>query len=202
MKITVCGKCGSQDLERLAWVLHKTNQYIDDHEPPEFYCNGKCGGYIGEKVLYLEYLEKYGSAYRLHPPTVEGHLPTLLQYPMFTDGSVQIDDEDDSGVVVDLDRAFTDEEMAEFYVDMKEVFKEWSTEIENIFKPYIKLFAGVWFAPVYLPTANLLTMDEINENKGYSKEDIEKVSKLELAEFVWLGEHPFTDKSHLVTRVS
>lgn len=137
MKITVCAKCGSQDLERLAWVLHRTNQYIDDHilanGEEKFYCNN-CGD--GCDVMELKYLENYGSAYKILGSAANKDA-VLIYYPMMVDDKVSIEDD----IEVDLCRAFDDKERQVFFRDMMDLFDHNRAEVLQIFRPYIDAVA-------------------------------------------------------------
>ena len=131
MKITVCAQCGSQDLERLAWVTHRTNQYIDEHEPPTFYCNN-CGGSHGEgahHVVELEYSEKHGCAYRLEETA-------LIHYPMFKDGSVQAEDGQLDGSEIDYGHCIAEEGRA-YYEEIMMLFPTKQGTITKLFWPHL-----------------------------------------------------------------
>lgn len=133
MKITVCAICGSQDIERLAWVTLRSKQMVEfvddnDFEFPINYCNN-CGD--RSEVIDLEYLEKYGSAYKI----VGGNDPYLVYYPGFKDGaSVQMDE-----VVVEIGDAFDEKERRIFFDDMLKLFPDKRADIIYIFRPYIDM---------------------------------------------------------------
>lgn len=130
MKITVCAKCGSQDLERLAWVTHRTNQYVDDYyEVKEahstFYCN-KCGDRC--EVKELQYSEKHGSVYMITP----GNDPVIMWWPMNRDGTVEIEEEGE----IDLGHCMAEEGKG-FYDEICALFPDKKPEIAYIFRSYI-----------------------------------------------------------------
>lgn len=136
MKITVCARCGSQDLERLAWVTHPTNQYVDDHifdGNEQYYCN-KCGDRCD--VVELDYSEKHGCAYRLEEPSVEGELPALIHYPMFTDGSVQAEGGKLDGGEIDYGHCIAEEGRA-YYEEIMMLFPTRQGTITKLFWPHL-----------------------------------------------------------------
>jgi hypothetical protein len=92
---------------------------------PVYYCN-KCGDRCD--VLELAYLETYGCAYKI----AGGNDPYLLYYPMFKDGSVQLDE-----VVVEIEAAFEGKELRKFFEDIKELFPDKRNEVMYIFRPHI-----------------------------------------------------------------
>lgn len=199
MKITVCAKCGSQDLERLGWVSLRTNQFVGDFEEggvePDTYCND-CGE--RQPTVDREYTvcEKYDSVYRLQTHPLEGQT-IIMVAPIFKDGGIDTKAEYE----VDLDNAFNVSEREEFYAEMKEIFAG-DAKIEKIFQPYIRRYAGIWFSPVYEPAVKMLTADAFNEDKGYEQADIDIISKMQVGDVAWFGAHPIASKTHLVTRVS
>lgn len=142
MKITVCAKCGSQDLERLAWVTLRSKQmteFVDAGDFPNLmsqitdfkinYCNN-CGDRCD--VVELQYMEKYGMAYRIAQEA--GNKPWIAYYPMMKDERVSIEDGE---VEVDLYHAFTHHEREEFFKEMIEQFPSQKVEVLQIFAPYI-----------------------------------------------------------------
>lgn len=133
MRITCCAKCGSQDIERLAWVTLSTKQMIEFVDPndmpniPINYCND-CGGRC--EVKELEYLQKYGSAYQLWGTGTDS---VLIVWPLMIGGRVCLGDEGE----VDLANAFTEVELKEFYEDMLATFPAMRAEVTHLFKPYV-----------------------------------------------------------------
>lgn len=128
MKITVCAKCGSQDLETLAWVDLRTKQYRDYHETtngPEYFCN-KCGDI--RDVKEVVYSEKHGCAYAIW----DSNDPVLMWWPGFVDGSIQIEDDGE----VDLGHCMAEEGRA-FYEEILTLFPDKKTEVTYIFRNHI-----------------------------------------------------------------
>lgn len=128
MKITVCAKCGSQDLETLAWVDLRTKQYRDYHETingPEYFCN-KCGD--SRDVKEVVYSEKHGCAYAIW----DSNDPVLMWWPAFVDGSIQIEDDGE----VDLGHCMAEEGRA-FYEEILALFPDKKNEVTYIFRNHV-----------------------------------------------------------------
>lgn len=124
MKITVCAKCGSQDLETLAWVDLRTKQYRDYHETIIF-CN-KCGDL--RDVKEVVYSEKHGCAYAIW----DSNDPVLMWWPEFQDGSIQIEDDGE----VDLGHCMAEEGRA-FYEEILALFPDKKNEVTYIFRNHV-----------------------------------------------------------------